>query len=339
MQLALVGFVAIYLPVVVLLGVTRLTSDETFETENGTLVTSNESGQSGWITLTVILLVPLAAALAWWWAGRAVRPIIRMRTVAEQIEATDLSRRIALSTGPDEITGLAASFDAMLDRLERSADEQRRLLEETSHELRTPIAVLTTNAEVLLAHPTPTLADYRSGLERSASAASRLQRTLDELLVDARARSRAIERHPVDLGALVADVIDELRPLAAAGSVELDYEPPAHAFGAVDAATVRRAVANLVDNAVRHAPARSAVNVTVGVDGPTAHIAVNDHGAGIAVAERERIFDRFWTRRDGGAGLGLPIARQVAEAHGGTLTVESPGPAGDGAVFHLTLRV
>ena len=101
-----------------------------------------------------------------------MRPIDRVRRVAEDIEGSDLSRRIGLDHGPTEVVALAASFDAMLDRLEHAAETQRQLIEEASHELRTPLSVLMTNADVTLAHPDPTIEIYRQGLERSRSAAT-----------------------------------------------------------------------------------------------------------------------------------------------------------------------
>lgn len=152
-QLAIVGFLAIYVPVLLVFGVTSLTEDRVVQTRNGVEVASDTSTRrSPWVTWTVVALAPAAAGLAWWWAGRAVRPIDRVRKGAEDIEASDLSRRIGLDHGPAEVVALAASFDAMLARLERAGEVQRRLIEETSHELRTPLSVLATNADVLLAH-------------------------------------------------------------------------------------------------------------------------------------------------------------------------------------------
>lgn len=199
-RLALLGFLAIYVPVLLLLGVTVVTEEEVATSVDGATVATNaSSSQSPWVVWTVIVLGPIAAGVAWWWAGRAVRPIDRVRAVAEDIEGADLTRRIGLDHGPSEIVSLAASFDAMLDRLERSADTQRKLIEDTSHELRTPLSVLVTNADVMLAHPNPTVELYREGLERSRSAAHRLRTTISELLVDARGQARMIDRRPTDL--------------------------------------------------------------------------------------------------------------------------------------------
>lgn len=366
-QLALLGTLAIYLPVLLMFGVTVVTEEEVTETQtDGTEITSTGSDGSSGVRWAVLLaLGPVSATLAWWWAGRAMRPMEHVRAVADDIEATDLSRRIALTRGPTEVVALAGAFDAMLDRIEGAAHTQRRLIEEASHELRTPLSLLRANAEVLLAHPDPDATVYRDGLERSRAAAIRLQATIDELLVDARGRARTLDRRPADLAAVVRCVADEARVPAAARDVELAVEGPAALACSLDELTVRRAIANLVDNAVRHAPAGSTVTLAV-VDDPTAPdiaVTVTDHGAGVPARYQSHIFDRFWQATDpdpepdpepepeagvpdagaggaraGGAGLGLPIARHVARAHGGDVTITSPGPEGDGAVFTLTLR-
>ncbi len=329
-QLAAVGFLAIYAPLLLVLGVDVATDEEVTTTVEGTRrVVSSDAGSS-WLTVTVVLLAPVALGLAWWWAGRATRPLDRVRRVADEIGDTDLSRRIALDHGPTEVAALAASFDAMLDRLEDAAATQQRLVEETSHELRTPLAVLTTNAEVLLAHDAATVEEHRVGWERTRRAATGMAATVDALLVEARGRARTIDRHPADLVATVRAVVDERAP----SEVVVRVEGAERAVVAVDEPTVRRAVANLVDNAVRVAPRGTAVEVTVG-DG---WVIVDDHGPGLSAEGQVRVFDRFWRGDEGGgAGLGIPIAAQVARAHGGDLTVASPGPAGDGCSFTLTL--
>ena len=398
-RLALLGTLAIYLPVLLVFGVAVVTEEEVTETQtDGTEVTSKD-GTAG-VRWTVVALGPVSATLAWWWAGRAVRPIDRVRAVADDIEASDLGRRIALTRGPTEVVALAGAFDAMLDRLEGAAHTQRRLIEEASHELRTPLSLLRANAEVLLAHPDPDAAVYREGLERSRAAAIRLQATIDELLVDARGRARTLDRRPADLAAVVRCVADEARVPAATRGVEVLVEGPAKLRGSLDEPTVRRAIANLVDNAVRHAPAGTVVTLAVGSTDHEVAVTVTDHGPGIPPDHQNHIFDRFWRATDpnpvtdtepgsgpeagtdtepgsgpeagtdtetrtgpepetetgtgsgptpgtgsgigsgigSGTGLGLAIARHVARAHGGDVSVTSPGPEGDGAVFILTLR-
>jgi signal transduction histidine kinase len=335
-RLATLGFLAIYLPALLLFGVI-LATDTEVTVETGQPASSTRH-LSGWPLGTLLALGPVAAGLAWWWAGRAVRPLHRVRAVAEDIEATDLSRRIGLAHGPVEVTALAASFDAMLDRLEAAAETQRRLIEETSHELRLPLSILMTNAEVLLAHPAPTVEVYRQGMERAKAATDRLQRTMEELLVDARGRARTIDRRAVDLMPVVRALVADAGVVAAARGVTIAVAGPAAVVCRVDEPTVRRAISNLLDNATRHAPSGSTVDVHIEQSPEQVAITVTDRGPGIPAAEQERIFERFWRGGESGTGLGLPIASQIAQAHGGAVTVTSPGPAGDGSVFRMTLR-
>jgi signal transduction histidine kinase len=331
---------------ILLLGVVAISEDTTTVALDGADATAVEVSTrapvqpSPWTTGAVVAFGPVAAALAWWLAGRAVRPIEHVRTVAEEIEASDLGRRIGIDRGPTEVVALAASFDSMLDRLEDAADTQRRLIEETSHELRTPLSVLATNTDVLLAHPEPTVEVYREGLERSKAAIGRVQATIDELLVEARGRARTIDRRPTDLMALAREVTEDAQALVDARGIHLDLVGPRTATCAVDEPTLRRALANLVDNAVRAAPDRSSVEVRVVVTDDDATLVVSDRGPGIPIDEQARVFERYWRGRTDvtGAGLGLSIAQQVAVAHGGDLTVVSPGPSGDGCAFHLRVR-
>ncbi|WP_081913863.1 sensor histidine kinase KdpD [Glycomyces sp. NRRL B-16210] len=339
-RLALTGSLAIYLPVVLVFAVTAINEREVVEVDPSGVerrVAQTGVDPTGWAVLTVIALLPVTVALAWWWAGRAVRPFERIRAAAERIEAADLSLRVGPAQGTTEAIGLAAAFDAMLDRLEASAQVQRRLVEETSHELRTPLAVLITGAEVLLAQPDPDLALYREGLERSRNAAMRLRDTVGELLVDARGRARTIASRPTDVAALVREVFEDLGPLAASRAVALRLSGRERIEAAVDGPSVRRAIANLVDNAVKHAPEGTAVEVEVAREADTVTIAVADEGPGVPEARREEVFERFWSGdQAAGTGLGLPIARQIAEAHGGRLTLQDKET---GCRFVLSLPV
>jgi signal transduction histidine kinase len=304
-RLAVLGFLASYLPVLLLFGVLLATNTETTVIVDGDReVETTSRSPSPWVTWTLVVLAPAAAVVAWWWAGRAVRPL----------------------------------QDAH-DRLAEAARTQGQLVEETSHELRIPLSVLANNAEVLLAHPNPTIEIYREGLARSGRAANQIRTTIDELLVDARGRARTIDRRPADVGAIVRAVVEEAGTAAAAKGMRLSVSAPP-ALCPVDEPTVRRAVANLVNNAVRHAPEGTVVTVTVDSGESEVAVVVIDQGPGVPAEEREHIFERFWRARHEapGTGLGLPIARQIALAHGGSLTVTSPGPDGVGSAFRLTLR-
>jgi signal transduction histidine kinase len=282
------------------------------------------------------LAVPLAslvlAGVVWWAVGRAVRPVEEIRAQVDSISAAHLDRRVPEPAGPLEITRLARTMNAMLGRLQRSAEQQRRFVADASHELRSPLARMRTELEVDRAHPASAdpAATAGSVLDEVVS----LQRLVDDLLLLARGDAGAPDgpsHAPLDLDAVVTRVAGR-----APAQVDARDVRPAQVRG--NAGQLAQAVTNLLDNAVRHA--RSRVTVTLDETDGRAVLVVADDGPGIPAQDHERVFGRF-TRlddargaRDGGAGLGLAIARDIAERHGGTLTLEPDGP---GARFVLSL--
>ncbi|MEM7340288.1 MAG: HAMP domain-containing sensor histidine kinase [Actinomycetota bacterium] len=297
-RFAVVAFAAIYLPVLVLLSVSVVSEQTTVEDTGERVITETEvrSGPPTAVYVAAVLLAPAAAALAWWLAGRAVAPV------------------------------------------RRAIEIQHDLIEEVSHELRTPLAVIINGAEVLLGRPEPGVDDLRTGLARAQTAAERMRGTVDALLVDARGRARSIERQPLDVADLARAVAAELQPLADGRSVTLTATVDGDTRAAVDEAMVSRAVLNVATNAVEHSEPGQTVTIVARpdpADGALVLVAVSDQGPGIEPADTERVFERFWTRRDGGTGLGLSVARQIAEAHGGSVTVAETA---SGARIEIRLR-
>ncbi|MFI8484906.1 sensor histidine kinase [Streptomyces rubrogriseus] len=274
------------------------------------------------------LLLAVVAWVTWLVTRRALRPVEGIRREMAAITASeDLARRVPVPGTHDEVARLATTTNETLAALESSVERQRGFVADASHELRSPIASLRTQLEVAAAHPE--LLD----LDGAVADTVRLQRLAADLLLLARldAGERPADAR-VDLAALAREAAEGRAGVRVRGDE-----------GVVSVAGSRgqlgRVLANLLDNAERHA--RSAVEVSVRWDGDTALVAVADDGEGVPAADRERIFERFVrlddarSRDDGGAGLGLAIARDVAMRHGGTLTVHD-APAG-GALFELRL--
>jgi signal transduction histidine kinase len=276
--------------------------------------------------------VPLSAAvlagIVWWAVGRALRPVDAIRAQVDEISASRLDRRVPEPATAAEIARLARTMNAMLARLQHAADRQRAFVADASHELRSPLARMRAELEVDLAHPET--ADPAGTAASVLAETGTLQRLVDDLLLLARGDAGALERgrrEPVDLDEVAQASIAACR---SAGERRIDAGGvrPAQVTG--DPGQLQRAVANLLDNAVRHARSRIVVTLDDGADG--VELAVADDGPGVPPADRDRIFERFTrlddarSTRDGGAGLGLAIARDIAERHGGTLTVDgSPG--------------
>ncbi|MFD0208286.1 sensor histidine kinase [Streptomyces hirsutus] len=272
------------------------------------------------------LLAALVAGMTWVVTGRALRPVAGIREEMAAITASeDLKRRVPEPGTHDEIARLARTTNETLAALETSVERQRRFVADASHELRSPIASLRTQLEVAAAHPE--LLDLDGAVEDTV----RLQHLAADLLLLARldAGERPVDAR-VDLAALARE------EAAGRTGVTVDAES---AEVAGSRGQLARVLGNLLDNGRRHA--RETVSVSVRREGDRAVLAVADDGEGVAEADRERIFERFVrldaarSRDDGGAGLGLAIARDVAVRHGGTLTAGA-APSG-GALFELRL--
>jgi signal transduction histidine kinase len=277
--------------------------------------------------VALVVLVPVGLAIGWAVAGRVVRPVGKIASVAREIEATDLSRRIRLGGPPDEMRDLADTFDAMLDRLDRGVQTQRRFVEDASHELRNPLAVIRTTLDVALSEP-----EDAEGLRRAAEVArrtaDRMSTTVDELLAFGRTSVQPERRVPVDLAEVVSEVAQEYDAVASTRGVRLSLLAPSGLAVDGDRSALKRAQANLVSNALRVAPPGSVVHARAGRTGGWLWFGVRDVGPGIEPDEQALVFRRAW--RDGaptaegdGQGLGLALVRQIAEAHGGTVSVAS----------------
>ena len=283
-----------------------------------------------WILLVGGIGIGLAAALAAFVATAALRPVRRLTLAAETVAATgDLSERVNVP-GHDELGRLAARFNMMLAALQESVGRQRRLVADASHELRTPLTAARTNVDLLREGKLPEAEQVRA-LEEASIELNALTSLVADLVELARGEERKLRVEDVQLDDLVAGVVERAKARA----------PHATFVTALSATQVRvdpvlleRAVSNLLDNAVKYSPAGAPIEVTV----RGGEVIVADHGPGVAEEDLPRIFDRFYraaaARSKPGAGLGLAIVREAAEAHGGQATVES---SAKGARFTLTL--
>lgn len=277
------------------------------------------------LLVTFPLLVGLLAIVLWRVLGAALHPVDALRAGAEEITGGTRAGRLPVPESRDEIHRLAVTLNGMLHRLESARIRQRAFVADAAHELRSPLTNMRTELEVSQRLPDT---DWQALSHDLLTDVDRLSRLVDDLLLLARSDDgggRAISApfRSVDLGALVGTITDRYPSVAyvrPAAPMEVTGEPDA----------LGRVVANLLDNAVRHA--KSHVQITVGVQGTYRVITVADDGPGIPEAERERVFDRF-TRLDdarardaGGSGLGLAIVRELVRRHGGTVTLGDAGP-------------
>jgi signal transduction histidine kinase len=310
-----------------------------------------QTREVAWLTagLAAVALA-VVAAVSWLTAGWSLRPVERLRGQAAAIAASgDLSGRLPGLDTPDrgvrgvvpprvcrdELARLGGTLNEMLQSLEASVDRQRRFVADAAHELRTPLAGMTTALEVARRHPQTS----QMLTEDLLDGHRRLGRLVNDLLILAAADGRAPQRaEPVDLAGVVTDC--SRRPVPAGVRVGIGRLDRVFVLGDED--QLSRVVSNLVDNALRYAA--SSVELSVRQDGGHAVVSVSDDGPGIPAADRERVWERFTrldddrSRASGGSGLGLAMVRELTAAHGGTATVTGPGP-GSGATFLVRLPV
>jgi two-component system sensor histidine kinase BaeS len=298
--------------------------------EAGDLVAHREIAAVDRRLVAIFAIAGLVALLLTALVSRGItRPIERLTAAVHDIARGKAPAHISVR-GRDEIARLAASFNAMADAVAAQEELRRRMVGDVAHELRTPVTNLRCELEAIqdgLVTPDP---GRLASIHEEVLHLQRLVEDLQDLAV-ADAGALRLERERIDLGAAIAAILGDQAELSAGGGLVVDVDPT----------RLRQVVDNLVANAARHNPAGERIRVRVARAGDDATVAVVDRGPGIPAGELERIFERFYRldeargRDRGGAGLGLAIARQLVELHGGRIWAESV--EGEGAAFTFTL--
>ena len=306
----------------------------------GPTLRSLDRADGALIAMVVVGFLGTAAILAFV-VRRAIRPVEEVTRLAEEAEATDLSRRVSVTSGGEEFRRLAAVINSLFDRLERAFRAQRRLVADAAHELKTPTAVLVGEAQDAL-RADATDAERRRSLQTIADASKGLAREVDGLLLLAKgdaAPPRRVEE--LDLHEIAEDAVARAAALGARRRVVCAISRSGDTRLSGERAGLFRLVSNLVSNAVLYTAPDTMVEVRVEGDGDRVFVDVADRGPGVAREDRERIFERFVrldetrAKNPQGSGLGLAIVEQVVSAHGGSVEVREH--EGGGAVFRVSL--
>jgi heavy metal sensor kinase len=294
-----------------------------------------------WLSLPILLA--LGSLGGFWLSARALQPVDQLTKDARAITASDLSRRLAVPPARDELRRLSETLNLMLDRIESSFQQVRRFTADASHELRAPVTLIHTAAEFSLRRER-SAEELAASMRKILREAQRTARLIDDLLLLARVDSdpTAFSLQPMDLARVLDEVAEQAGALAAPRAISVTSS---RAPGALrvngDEASLRRLLLILVDNAVKYTPAGGYLTLDARTGGDEILVAVADSGAGIAEEDLPRVFERFWradkvrSRELGGAGLGLSIAKEIADRHGARLAVASQ--LGRGSTFTLIL--
>lgn len=279
------------------------------------------------ILFSVVPLGLLVAGLGGWFLARkSLAPVVAMAEHARSLGVGEVGGQLPVANPRDELGRLAGTFNELLGRLGASLEQQRLFMADASHELRTPVATARTAAGVALQRPHREEREYRDTLEIIEQQTARLSRIVDDMFLLARADAGnfPIHKTPMYLDEVVDDVVRAARVLSNARQIEIRLAAEEGAAVTGDEEMIKRMIVNVLDNAVRHAPSGSDVDVRLQRRGAVYEVAVSDRGPGIPEHAQPHIFERFYRAdparsraNDNGAGLGLALARWIARAHGG----------------------
>jgi len=267
-----------------------------------------------------------------------LRPLARMQATAAEISTRDLSRRLGVASGDDEVSQLAATFDAMLDRIEASFHRERQFVADASHELRTPLAAIQAIVSVTRERPR-SQGEYEQALDDVDGETARLHTLVENLLELARGDAERLAEHqPIDVSGLLRDVCASLEVLAEDKGLRLSCKLEDGLVVNGDGDALVRLFVNVLDNAIKYTE-EGGVDVHATAANGGIAVTVRDSGRGVPAEQLPHLFERFYrgdaSRSAGGSGLGLAIARLIAEAHGGTITIASV--EGQGTTVSVTL--
>lgn len=294
-----------------------------------------------WLAIIAISVLAFALAIGWWITARALRPITSIVETAQRIATGDLSDRIPVQSAGSELGHLSTVLNDTFAQLESTFARQTRFTADAAHELRTPVAIILSQAQRVLTRERDS-ATYQRTLEACVSAARRLNQLTESMLTLASHDGDAItsKHEPTDLASIARDTTAPLQPLAEERKISLNLDlSPAPCLG--DALRLSQIVLNLLSNALDHTPDGGCIKLTTSSDSAHTLLTINDTGCGISEKHLPHIFDRFYradesrTRTSGGAGLGLSICKAIADEHGATLEVTSE--VGKGSIFTLKL--
>lgn len=279
---------------------------------------------------SVPLILAISVPLGWYLASRALKPFEEVARTAEQITSENLSTQIVTERKEEEVQRLVQAFNSMVRRLNDSFQQMRKFNADAAHELRTPLSILQGENEVALRSPNLP-EEIRSVLASNLEELQRLTRIINDMLTlaEADAGSHLLARKPTNLKPMLEDLVEQMRVLASDRNIQIDFENARDVTVEADPLWLRRALLNLLDNAIKYSKDGGRVEVWSWVRDGKASIGIHDYGIGIAPEDQPHIFDRLYradparSRTSGGVGLGLALVKWIVEVHRGEVHVNS----------------
>jgi heavy metal sensor kinase len=291
---------------------------------------------------SVPLILAISAAVGWYLTGRALKPFEEITQTAEKITYENLNIQIFTRHKEEEVQRLVQSFNGMVLRLDESFQQMRKFNADVAHELRTPLAILQGETEIALRSPNLP-EEIRSVLASNLEELDRLTGMVNEMLTlaEAEAGRHVLSKESVDVKELLEDLVDQMRLLATDRNIQIDLQGIPELWIEADKLWIRRAIINLLDNAIKYSREGGKIEVTAGRQGSMARLEIRDYGIGISADALPHIFDRLYradparNRDSGGIGLGLALVKWIIEAHMGNIQVRSQPDLG--ACFEIIL--
>jgi signal transduction histidine kinase len=301
----------------------------------------------GNLKLIILISTPLYILFAslggWFLAQRALRPIDYITKTAREIRKGNLTQRLMLPRTEDEVGRLATTFDEMLDKLESSISKEKRFASDASHELRTPVSIISAQVEQTLSGNKRSERDYRQALKKILMESKKMSYIISQLLMFYRGDEGKYELNfeILDLNMIVEEVANEFKGIASDNGIEINFEVKEKVKIRADQTLITRLLINLIDNAIRYSKKDGKVNIVVFREKDFANIIVEDNGIGISKKDIPYIFDRFYrsdrSRTGQGTGLGLSIVKWIVDMHKGEIKVESEINRGSRFIVKLPL--
>ncbi len=280
---------------------------------------------------SIPFMLMISVAVGWFLSNRALRPFRDITKAAQQISSENLNTQIVTKYKEEEIQTLVRSFNAMVERLNRSFQQMRIFNADAAHELRTPLSILRGETELLLRSTNLTKEEIQSALKSNLEELDRLTRIINDMLMlsEAEAGEQVLAKEPVNLRALIENIVEQTKTLAASRNIQIELMGLSDVRIEGDKSLIQRAIFNVMDNAIKYSKDHGKVQVSEAIQNGIVRLEIRDFGIGITAADLPYIFDRLFradrarSRNSGGSGLGLSMVKWIIEAHQGTIRVTS----------------